>query len=157
MTTTADALDALREYSVNILAQMAECAAPDTFESPGAELLSRVRDAYIEQMESYSYNEEDSPHQIADDAPSVYTHEKWLQFIDLAAYQEDLTEFDVNLADLDNVGSVALYVICGRLVHRLHADYEERMEEEDDEEDECDPDCCAPPPTAAVHTDQTPA
>lgn len=105
------------------LASMAECADPDTSVSPGAKMLMGVRDSVLEAIDYGSITLEDFDdngqiHEIADGAPSDYTHARWAQFVDLAAWMEEpeMGEWPENL---DQVAGIALYQIADRLAHRL--------------------------------------
>ena len=60
--------------------------------------------------------------EIADGAPDVYTWTKWQEFIGLAAWQEDLTDYEIP-ADVDGYhgaldagATLALYAMARRLV-----------------------------------------
>ena len=88
--TTTEAIEALSELTAYNLASMADCGSPDSPESVGAMLLVHVRDAVVEYLEGHDagqYNEDERDayaHEIPDGAPSVYTHERWAEFVDLA-------------------------------------------------------------------------
>lgn len=101
------------------LARMAECLDPDSTESPGARFLDRIESDYNERVEDGSYDE-DTAHEIADGAVPIYTHEMWLTFVDLGAYQEDPSDLGYEEGDMDKAGAVCLYMIAHRLVHALH-------------------------------------
>lgn len=121
-------LDDIRAMSANELAHLAECGSPDSPTSPGAAFLASVRDSLVENIEK-GYLDPDDPsdlvHEIADDAPDVYTHTRWLEFVDLAAYQEYPTEFEPGGPDLKDPDYLfdlpgrCLYVIADRLCHAL--------------------------------------
>lgn len=106
------------------LARLAECADPDTFESAGAKFLIHVEDAVAEALEADELDE-DRIHEIADSAPDVYTFQRWLEFVDLAAWQEDLDDYvpDPSMSnDMSAMAGVALYMIAERLVRALAED-----------------------------------
>ena len=102
------------------LARLADCLDPDSPESPGAQFLARVESDYLERIEDDDYDEVDSPHEIADNAVPVYTHDLWATFTDLGAYQEDVTELGEYGEDLTQAARIALYMIADRLVRSLH-------------------------------------
>jgi hypothetical protein len=59
-------------------------------------------------------------HQIADEAPSIYTGRKWEQFTDLNAWSEDIDDYVIESTDMDKRASIALYMIADRLLHALY-------------------------------------
>lgn len=130
-------LQEIRELSAYALSDsdLADCGTPDTQDSPGAKLLTSVRDAVVEAIERGYTTLDDADYDgtvagIADQAPSIWTHEKWAQFLDLCAYQEE-PETGEWPTDLDNAASVALYQIAERLARQLWKQYEpaEELEE----------------------------
>jgi hypothetical protein len=115
------------------LASLAECASPDSLTSPGASFLERVADAADSIREEGG--DEDNVSEAADSAVPVYTHERWQVFVDLAAYNEDVTELGATGDDLTGCAGVALYMIAERLLHALLA---EDVDEDADEEEEAE-------------------
>lgn len=109
----------IAKLSVWSLAEMAECYTPDGLTSAGASFLASVRDAFLENPSDV--------HQICVDAPSVMTHEKWCEFVDLGAYREDVSELVDDATDLGAIADVALYHIARRLVHALAESLEPDM------------------------------
>lgn len=105
--------------TANQLARLADCPSPDSPTSPGAHFLESVADSYQEAAADERYDEDDSPHEIADAAVPVYTHERWQTFVDLCAYQEDTTELGDDGSDLTQSAAIALYMIAERLVRAL--------------------------------------
>jgi hypothetical protein len=133
--------DEINEYTANVLAVMAGCAAPDNSETAGAKFLASVRDGAVEawpRTEAGGGDEDrsDVAHEIADDAPDMYTHTRWLEFVDLCAYNEE-PETDAWPANLTDAAAVALYQIADRLVHalfdELDLDADDASEDDDDE------------------------
>jgi len=57
--------------------------------------------------------------EVADGAVPVYTGERWAVFADLAAWQEDTTEYGATGDDLTAAAGIALYVIAERLARAL--------------------------------------
>lgn len=126
--------------TVYALANLADCASPSTFTSPGAEFLQDVFDAYSNRDEDYPDTDpEDLPHTIADQAVyallSTGTNRFYETVTDLAAYQEipDLlndygheslfTENPNTGADpATNALAVALFTITERLIQALQED-----------------------------------
>lgn len=95
------------------LAHEAGCASPDSATSPGALWLVQVAEAANE-WHDYSDDRDDAPHQIVDGLVPIYTAERWRVFTDLAAWQEDVTEFGP-IEDMEQAAGVALYLIGSRL------------------------------------------
>lgn len=137
-----------RDLSTWHLANLAGCGSPDRPDgigvsppadlstvdpSPGAKFLRSVADDTAERI-AYHFAGDD-PRQydpadladmlaeelaeVADGAPSVYTHTRWEQFTDLAAWNEDTAEYGVPEDDLTASAGVALYVIAERLALAL--------------------------------------
>lgn len=121
------ALTSLNPYS---LADMAGCSQPDEGRtrrrrhwSPGAELLSDVRDCVVEAIRDGSITVDDRDDrgqlsEIADRAPSIYTYARWREFVDLGAWQEE-SEFGDWPDDLTETAGIALYQIAMRLCQAL--------------------------------------
>ena len=57
--------------------------------------------------------------EVADGAVPIYTGERWAVFADLAAWQEDTTEYGATGDDLTAAAGIALYVIAERLARAL--------------------------------------
>lgn len=125
--TTTEAIEALSELTAYNLASMADCGSPDSPESVGAMLLVHVRDAVVEYLKGHDagqYNEDERDayaHEIPDGAPSFYTHKRWAEFVDLAAYNEDPTEYGAP-DDMNQAAAVCLYIIAERLFWALLAE-----------------------------------
>ena len=122
-------LDEIKELTVWQLSRMADAADPDALDSAGGKFLVHVRDAYVEHVEykgeDFDPSEDigDTAHEIADDAPDVYTSTRWAEFVDLAAYHEDISELMPEAGnDLTTAAGVALYIIAQRLVYALHTE-----------------------------------
>lgn len=119
-------------YTAYRLANMADCACPDNSESPGALFLRSIAFDYAERKE-YGEVDEDTAHEIADGAPSIYTYTRWQQFVDLGAWQEDLDELGGPTNDMEQNAGVCLYLIAARLVAALAAEDEDEDEDSDDD------------------------
>lgn len=139
-------LKELREMSAYWLADsdLADCMSPDSKESPGALLLASVRDSVCDLIED-NFTEhatiedfdrfEDEVFEIADQAPSIYTHQKWQEFVDLGAHQEDVEELGGGEGDMDKLGSIALFIIAERLTRNLVEKVKEAVENADEPDD----------------------
>lgn len=126
----ANILDVLRNYNVYQLAGDAECATPDLPDSAGALFLLSVRDGVVDRLTHFDRDDleawaiddgtiSDVVHEVADAAPDVYTHTLWSEFVDLAAYQENPTEYGVDGSDMEQSARVCLYAIAERLATAL--------------------------------------
>lgn len=100
--------------NAHILARMAECAAPDTSESPGARFLTLVADSVLE-LVAESEDGDEIPFLAADGCVPIYTHNVWRTFTDLAAWQEDPTEYGADASDMEQAAKVCLAIIGERL------------------------------------------
>ena len=121
------------------LAQLADCASPDSEDSAGARMLASVAESVAESLEwdpePYASGDVD-PHEIADGAPSVYTATRWAEFVDLGAYSEDVSELVSDArSDLTDAAGVALYMIAERLVFALADGITDELETEDETDD----------------------
>jgi hypothetical protein len=126
----AETLADIRTWTVYRLSNEADAGSSDFDpDGAGARFLSSVRDDVLERVE-YELNtadaddltdavesiREDAVHEIADAAPDVYTFTRWSEFVDLAAWQEDISELGGDLGDdLTGAAGVALYIIAERL------------------------------------------
>jgi hypothetical protein len=120
-------LDEIKEKGDWELARMANCQESNG--EHGTRLLKHVRDAYVEHVEykgeDFDPSEDigDTAHEIADSAPDVYTSARWAEFVDLAAWNEDVSELMPEAGnDLTGAAGVALYMIAERLVYALHSE-----------------------------------
>lgn len=108
------------------LARLADVADPDTPESPGARWLQQVASLADELNEYYNECEQkDAVTEAADSLVPVYTHERWRVFCDLAAYNEDTSDYG-QPADMTEGAGVALYMVAERLLSALVAEESDR-------------------------------
>jgi hypothetical protein len=128
------------------LANAADVALPDKPDSPGAKFLIHVRDAVLEAVEweidqgrelaeAVEAVRDGGIHEIADGAPDVYTYQRWQEFVDLAAWQEDISEYGDMGDDLTGAAGVALYMIAERVTVAILDDLEPDEDDEDDEDE----------------------
>lgn len=153
-------LEEIREATSYDLASMADCSCPDSLTSPGARMLDHVRDGVVGGIERGSitlddFDDSGQLHEIADNAPSIYTHELWSQFLDLGAYSEDPEIEGEWPNDLNKAAGIALYQIADRLAHALCEAWREGWEcsvcgESADEGTCSDVDGCTNPAGALV-------
>src|SRR5690606_2396909 len=82
--------------------------------------LLRVQDSARELVEDAKPDEDltDAIHERADAAVPIYTHDMWATFVDLAAYEEVVTEYGP-IEDMGQAAQVALYMIAERLLSTL--------------------------------------
>lgn len=136
-------------HNVFALATLADCYSPDGPDSPGAQFLARVAEAVAEHCNQYAGTPEDgddwplivgeltdgdAAHEIANSAVPICTHDQWATFVDLGAYNEDLTGWgEINGDNLtDSVAGVALYMIADRLVRALAEELTEALDTDAD-------------------------
>jgi hypothetical protein len=114
-----------RRHSPHELARIAECAEPDSEDSPGARFLIEIADHVIERSGKRVEDYDMLAHEIADFAVVAhpYSHDLWMTFVDLAAYRErdGITEAAEAVAggDHDGYAAAMLYSIGHRLARRL--------------------------------------
>jgi hypothetical protein len=103
------------------LARLADVTDPDSPTSPGAVWLDRVAGLAddIEPSETSDGYRADAITEAADSAVPIYTHERWQVFVDLAAYNEDVTELGAESSDLTACAGIALFMIAERLLTAL--------------------------------------
>jgi hypothetical protein len=116
----------IRDRNPYQLAGDADCSSPDSWESPGAVLLLQVAREVCDEVDAWVADGEDLDElsgrgvasdrwsEIADGAPDVYTHARWLEFVDLGAWAEDLSE-QGHMDDVTEGAAVALSLIAARL------------------------------------------
>ena len=129
-------LAAVREMNYIRLSNMvADTTGPDSETSEGARFLTLVRDAMLESLEWKVDHDDvdlaqaarilrDDSHELADGAVPVYTHNRWLTFADLAAWQIDVSEYTGGGEDMTTLAGIALYEVARVLVDEL-CDYVE--------------------------------
>ena len=120
------------------LARFAECTSPDSNESPGARFLESIQDDVNDRLTDGAPigNDEwimDAVSEVADNAPDIYTHAMWLEFIDLCAYREDPSDLGADGSNMESAARLCLYIIAERLASAL---FEEARDSDDEEDDE---------------------
>ncbi len=115
------------EPTVWRLANDAGVAGPDSVTSPGADWLRLVYGSALEIAEQIRDNgwtvsamiEDgdglDLVTESADSVVPIYTHNLWEVFVDLAAYTEEIEDYEI-VDNLNHAASVALYLIAERLI-----------------------------------------
>lgn len=144
----------MKQHTTWQLAGLADCGSPDVADgygfadfdteagdgSPGAEFLRRIEFSTYEVWDDledkpapediWSIEDDGTVSSIADTAVAVYTHQRWAEFVDLAAYQEDVTEFGDQSEDMTTCAGVALYIIGMRLAWAILTELAEEHAEE---------------------------
>jgi hypothetical protein len=155
---TTTTLDAVREMNHIVLSNyVADIAGPDSETSDGAKFLTRVRDAVVEALEWKVENDDpdlahaarvlrDDSHELSDGAVPIYTYQRWLTFVDLAAWQIDIDDYGSS-EDMTGQAGVALYEVARILTDELcqyvettWSDLEDPGEQDDTEDAELDSD-----------------
>lgn len=136
---TSFTLEFVNNYRANVLANFAGVTAPDSEDSPGAEFLDSVRDVLLTaihdnaddlDLSEISVNNtwpadfERAVSEICDNAPSVYSHERMQQLVDLCAYNRE-SEFGGETI-LDQASGV-LYDVARDLVMGLLEDIQDEF------------------------------
>ena len=130
------------KYTTWHLSNMAGCGSPDRSDgigfaserardaepaSAGAQYLRRVAEAFAEALEysgARGDDARDEAAEVVDSCVPIYTHDLWTTFVDLAAYQEDVSEYAGEEHDMEQLARVALYLIGERLAYALLEDAE---------------------------------
>lgn len=113
--------DETPERTVWQLAGLAGCSSPDSVNSAGAAWLVRVARDAVELAEDQADDLTDGIAERADANVPIYTHDLWATFVDLGAYQEDVSELIGAETDMEKLAQVALYMIAERLLAALLA------------------------------------
>jgi hypothetical protein len=116
--TLAESMERMKELSAGELAVMAGCGFPDSNKSIGALTLTDIRDAVVECVLGGWWTE-DSAYEIADSAVSPYTHQMWLQFVDLTLYSSEHVDDVGDLISADALPALAIYKMALTLVASL--------------------------------------
>jgi hypothetical protein len=128
LETKNDRAAQIRQYSPNGLAVLADCHNDN---DAADEFLIGIRDAVIELTDEIGAddwqrlaveNYAGAIDELRDSAVSVYTWEKWQQFIGTRAWSEDLSDWMPDTTDLDKLAALALYSIAQRLAVALVAE-----------------------------------
>lgn len=114
-------------HTVWQLSRMAGCYDPDSLVSPGAEFLLRIEADTVVAIEEAEPSDDNSDiaHQVADTAVPIGTFDKWRTFVDLGAWEQDVSDYinwqsdDPNGTDMTTQATVALYVIGNQLASAL--------------------------------------
>jgi hypothetical protein len=141
MSNLNDVLEEIKDYSVCVLADLAGCDRPD-WDSPGSRFLEWVRSEILERIKAanlgaltrldFEYSSIDWAFEIAEQAPSDYTTERWLQFVDLGAYLEAPEEEWPD--DLTDAAALALTIIAQRLIDTLLREIGDALDQGEDED-----------------------
>jgi len=97
----------------SILADLAETFYPDTPEA------KNFFDTLVSLSEGPDIEDGVEISEIADGAVPIYTHELFTIFVDLGAYQEDISELASENFNFEANARIALYLIAERLLLAL--------------------------------------
>jgi hypothetical protein len=133
-TEHAEALKALSAYQLASI--YADCGDPDTLESAGAEYLTDIRDDVLELFlnDDWGTYPEDDMNHIADRNMPPYYHRNAQVFVDLCAYNEDISEMMPRVTPdnaLNKLMAVAVCRIGERLASNLYEEYKHTLEEQE--------------------------
>ncbi|WDS51785.1 OCR-like antirestriction protein [Streptomyces phage Triumph] len=121
-------IERIEQYDPEKLAELAGSPdIPESRVSEGADFLARVRDAVVDRVQAAEEEGEDLrsvreaiQSDVSDAAPSSDIDEKWRQFVDLAAYKEDLSDHGKVKDDTPSGhADVALMAVAHRLTVAL--------------------------------------
>lgn len=117
-TKVEHALEFLARVSVFELSRIGDCASPDSLTSPGAELLDNLRINLIDHLQHDAEGIVPVA-EIADSSLSVYTHTIWLQFADLRAYDEEISDYMALGSSMTQQAQFALAFLAERVILEL--------------------------------------
>jgi hypothetical protein len=103
------------------LSKMADVGDPDHSESPGGEWLTYIYESWENVRTQYD-DVDRMITETADGSVPVGTHQRWLVYVDVCGYREDLTDYDLDPKDMNAICSLCLYVIAERLIAALEFD-----------------------------------
>lgn len=118
-------------HNDHVLARMADTYSPDRPDSPGAEFLLNVQSATREALdwqteqegqslaEAIEHVRDERTNELADGAVPVYTFARWATFIDLGAWQADISDYANGDQDMTRLCGLSLYLIAETLVGAL--------------------------------------
>jgi hypothetical protein len=107
----------LRRLNPYELASIADIATPSSKSSPGAEFMESVQSVMMDYLSSEL--EQVPINEAADASLNVYTHDIWLQFVDLCAYNEDISGITSESQSMTERAMLSLYLIAERLIDTL--------------------------------------
>ena len=129
-----------------LLARTADCSSPESNEEEGRAFLTNVFMSFECAMRNdldvaddadasdiakaiEHFSDDGYVHEHSDSAVPVYTHRKWLTFVQLAAYEEDVSDYVAEIRRLtgEEVANAALYIIADRLFRSLATELEKKM------------------------------
>lgn len=142
MEYNADNLAEIKAMGSARLAGLIDCAYPDNDEAKA--FLTDIRDSVLEQTDYVAAEDwerelvEDysgSAHEIADNAPNVYTWRMWQQFVGLSGWQwdDDAADYGSEDTDMNRAASLRLYIIAKRLVRAIAEDIAGNLVDTDDD------------------------
>ena len=126
-----------------LIARPAECSRPDGNEKLGADFLTSLFTdfLYIAQNDVAVSGGDDAYdirrslerfewHETADGAIPIFTHQKWQTFVELGAYDEDVSELvTFRKVTGEDVANAALYIIADRLLRALSEELADKCDE----------------------------
>lgn len=122
----------MRDMSVYRIAEdYATCAAPDSNTSAGAVMLIEIRDNIVTAIEETpgitADDLRDKVGEILDGVVDYRTWQKWQQFVDLAAWQEEPEDSEAGwgTTEMDKMADSALYQIADRAAYALISAWED--------------------------------
>lgn len=137
MAMSDRALTDIKEYSAFMLAEYADCASPNRRDSHGALLLTEVRDAVVEMIESGGLdprrvNHDGEVYQAIQGCGDEITYLVWARFVDLGGYQQDSESGEgwviKDACDWTNAAMGVLWEIMDRLAFGLAQEWANKWE-----------------------------
>jgi len=122
-----DTIEKKRSREVWQLARLAGVHEPDR-SSPGANFLRQVERAFedLSRELGSSVLDEDELLVLADDCVPVYTYERWQVFVDLCAWEVDISDYGYDADNMTTLAGIALYNVAESLLYALRLDMQKR-------------------------------
>jgi hypothetical protein len=137
------------------LARTADCSCPEGQERAGAAFLDSLFSDFVcaaqndldvsggdDARDIRKALQDFEWHETADGAIPIYTHRKWQAFVEIGAYDEDVSDLvDSRKVTGDDCANAALYIVADRLLRALSEELADKCDEveaamPDEDEDE---------------------
>jgi len=131
MSAKTEAIAGINDLSAQAIANLADGSLDGETAAP---FYVGIRDSYVEALEDLDGDEsevdDDRMHEIADGAPSVYTHNAMREALDTGAWAREV-ESPPDVPTMANLAAVALYELARDVLTALAERYEELLSEHD--------------------------
>lgn len=138
-TATGTVRSGIAHRLVSVLARQAESGTPNSATSPGGKMLDLLRRDVLDATESMATSTEveewlaERAHEVHDEAPSVYAGQRWAEFVDLEAWDQDVEGDELHSlgVEITEQAGEALRRIATTLVFRLAGEISEALDHDE--------------------------